>query len=167
MLFSSLCVILWDFIRKSPPDSGFYLCQVNWTGVGWGGVGAELLFGDHLGHQASDFPWEDESTSSSHLIQTTLTLLFLLSAPMNWSFYAMLRNFLVIALHLFEAFVWARWGEYHLARQLALFPEKEPLPWGSVTEQQVPFLSCVCPLPVLKLTTGLLWLDHLGFCSNY
>lgn len=114
------------------------------------GMKPELLFGDHLGHQASDFPWEDESTSPSHLIHTTLTLLFLLSAPMNWSFYAMLRNFLMIALPLFEVFVWARWGGYHLARQLALFPGRQPLPWGSVTEQQVPFLSCVCPFPVLK-----------------
>lgn len=39
MLFFSQCGALGDFITKSPPAFGFYLCQVNWTEESGGGGG--------------------------------------------------------------------------------------------------------------------------------
>lgn len=62
----------------------------------------------------------------------------------------MLRNVVMIAAHLFEAFVQARWSGFHLARQLALFPATD-LQWGgSVTEQRDPFVSSFGPSLLLN-----------------
>lgn len=75
MLFFSQCGALGDFITKSPPAFGFYLCQVNWTeesglgGVREGGEGSwNPPFLDHSvprSHSRSSrlderaFPWPD------------------------------------------------------------------------------------------------------------
>lgn len=84
----------------------------------------------------------------------------------------MLRNFAVIAPHLFEAFVRARWGGYHLAGQLALFPVKDLLRWGSVTEQRDPFVSMIGLIPVLNPHWAIVVVStptvrHLGFYWDY
>ena len=64
--------------------------------------------------------------------------------------YMMLRNFVMIARLLFEAFVWARWSGFHLAGQLALFPGTDLLWWGSVTELRDPFVSGIGHSPPLS-----------------
>lgn len=77
-----------------------------------------------------------------HHISSTLPFSPCFPFELSWiDLYMMLRNFVMIALHLFEAFVWARWSGFHLARQLALFPGTGLLRWGSVTELRALFVS--------------------------
>lgn len=115
MLFSPIVELWGDLISSSPQAFCFKLIGQK--------KGGKITFLDNLGHQASP----RKIKAHPHFLHPCLCSLFPLWAPMmNWPFFMMLRNFVMVALHLFEAFVWARWSGFHLAGQLALFPEDRP-----------------------------------------